>query len=550
MKRGALVLFHLHRGEAIGSLIRRQDHAPQKSVRGRNKTPAERAVLIALVFLARNLLVRRVLEYYGESGPGQDLILIRGRILCQTNPLVLDRLTGSIQRAIREEHGFLRGAGRCLRLTHTILRFTEHPVPRGLGTYQKLACISIIGEVEYTMLIRVCRTNLVMATGRVVVQPRTHPGSVNGHSCARVENEPVHRTVSGDLSRDQGQVADEYRHKTQLVVRFRKGRAMARDHVIGPLGQVLGHGYEFCSLTVVERFGQIRLPLNRRLFSEETSPLRSAEVVFVQGPSCQRIKRHGSEIDPVHISVRHLDLGPGRVPHAFGLDRHGLALNLPDQVVTQDSAVRGRIRVPRLGRQGMGLEKITPGLQHAGPFVQGLGHGLEPAPLPRIVLQCSCVGLVLFRANGHIVRKLEPVQVCVHERGGILVLFMEDQQVLVQANGPELGRILLCGLGLPCHELGPRGKNGTVHHDLKIILRPVGALFACCVKGEGLIHQKIVQRGTHGIRYIAPFNQVIIRGNGNGLECLIICQCHQKMCVNLSQNPGQTPGSKIVTRRL
>ena len=259
---------------------------------------------------------------------------------------------------------------------------------------------------------------------------------------------------------------------------------------------------------------------------------------------------HSPEINPVHVLVRHLDFGPRRIPHTFCLNGCKPRLYLRDQIVAQDTAIARRILIPHLRGQGMGLRKIPLPLQYAGPFVQRLSSSVRAVPLRGKTLQSSHANRCLIRANRHVIGKLQAMKIRVCQGGRLDISLMKGQQILIQANGSELGGIQLRGNRYPGQKLRHRGKHRAIHHDLKIILGFVRPLLASTVVGQGLVHQKIVQRRTHRIWHIALFNQIIIFGNGGRLERRVICQGRSKMRINFSQNPSQVPRGYIITWRL
>ncbi len=69
---------------------------------------------------------------------------------------------------------------------------------------------------------------------------------------------------------------------------------------------------------------------------------------------------------------------------------------------------------------------------------------------------------------------------------------MKGQEVLVQTNCLEFGRLGVRGLRLPFEKLGHGRKDGAVGHELKSILGQGSGLFARVVERQCLMGQEVV----------------------------------------------------------
>ena len=135
------------------------------------------------------------------------------------------------------------------------------------------------------------------------------------------------------------------------------------------------------------------------------------------------------------------------VPDPFGHDAGRLRLDLLHEVVAEIAAGRvGKGPGPLLG-QVVGLDQRAFLLQDAGQAEAGDGRDRMVAPLLHETLQGRFVERGLLLAHGLVVAEAQPLDVGIQQGRFVLVVLMEAEQLLVQPDGLERGRIAVARSG-------------------------------------------------------------------------------------------------------
>ena len=98
-----LVFLHVESSTAVRLALGADHHVPREPVARRSEAAAERSIVVRLVLRPRDFLPVYVLKNHRERLPAERLVVVLVPIRADADPLVLDRLPRTIQRAVREE---------------------------------------------------------------------------------------------------------------------------------------------------------------------------------------------------------------------------------------------------------------------------------------------------------------------------------------------------------------------------------------------------------------------------------------------------------------
>ncbi len=188
-------------------------------------------------------------------------------------------------------------------------------------------------------------------------------------------------------------------------------------------------------------------------------------------------------------------------------------------------------------------------MEQAGLVLEGQGGDVEVGIGEDEALQRSLVAGVFVLAKGGVPAPGEAFEVGVgegHARGG--VFDVEAEEVLVEADGPELWRHGIGVSGPPGEELLRGVEDGAVCGQLEDVFGQGCGLLAGGVKGECLVGDEVVESGAVAVGHGAFRQQVVPGTDGCGLESLLRRQGLLELLVNLREKARQIPRGEVLAR--
>ncbi len=551
LELGTLVLFDAKAGGTLRMARDADRHLAHQPVAGGGETAVERAVVVGPLFLDSDLFAVGVKKDDAYLLAGQDLVVVLLLIDADTEPLVLDGLSGSIERAVGKENRPLVGLGPPIVAVQVVAIAAGQRLPLVLGVQQDVSVVAV-GRLEIEQA--------VFVGGGLAPRDPTVSVGVPGAdhrlddrpAAVGVQHKAPHAALPGAGADHQGQIADPEVGEVHLVVAVVEVLADAGDEEVRAGLEVLGGRERFHPRLVILGGRQFVREAEHRLLAQQGSPLFMVQIFWLPAPVQARFPVVGddAEVDLGDIAIVDSDVGPGGVPDSFGRAADAFGFNLLNQIVTTAAADAVGKAVLALRGDLVRFDQLARALQDRGPAVPGAGRDRMVGVGLGEPLERRLVAGVFFGPKGVVVPEVQPQQIRVQKGRRLVVVLVKPQQVLEQPQGLDLGRGLVGRGDLPGQKLVGRREHGRVGRQVEGVFGTGGGLFARAVEADRLVGQEIVQGRPVLVVDGALDQQVVELGDGDPLQLLFVGQGFFQLPVDFGEQPRQVPGRKIFARRL
>ena len=540
-------------GDLCGSFrgaIDADRHAAHQPVARGGHAAAEAAVVVGLVRQAFDLFAIGVLEDHGQIATGDRLVVVPLLIDRQADALVVDRLSGPVQRAVGKEHRPLEWSWRVVVAVAVVLvdRRQSLAVMDGVK-HHRIPLVAL--EPEQTVHVGLGRGN----RGQLAVV-----GALPGPHCRvgqrlagdGVQHEALDHSLPVASPNHQRQIADPELGERDHVVAFVELFVVAGDQVVRPGLEVRRCGQRLDSLLKIGCRREVDRPRFDRRPGQQGHTLILIQLLrlpAVRLDELLEVERHRPQVELLHIAIAHIDRRQRRIPNPLGADLRRAGFDQLDQVVaTASSHAVGELGQSLLDELA-GLDPIPFSIHSCRPIEDRTRGDFMIRELVDEEFECGLVPRGLLFAECLVVAELQPREVRIKQCRTVVVILMEVDEVLIEADRLERRRGLVGRLGLPIQELRRFGKDRARRLQVERVFRPNSRLLPGGVELQCVVSQEVVQRRAIRIGRIPLLQQVVVLANRDLLEGVRRGQCLLKLLVDLPQNPGQIPRREVLARR-
>ena len=192
------------------------------------------------MLLCGDLLAVNVTEHDGQLPSGKDLVVVENDVLMNADALVMDSLTGTVERTVGEEDRSFGRLGVVVWQTGSIPAFAGQPVAMVLShDVSTRTGLVNVGEPEQAILVGLGVFCGLVQLLRAVIRPARDSGIHEGAAGLGIEYEPFDSTAACQAADDERQLTDPDAGQTDLVIVSRERRVMTGEEEVESALQAL-----------------------------------------------------------------------------------------------------------------------------------------------------------------------------------------------------------------------------------------------------------------------------------------------------------------------